>query len=152
MNIAQFLTDNRIPNEIIPHRTTFTASRLAQAVEEPGDFVAKTVVLKADGKYVLAVLPATYNVDMPLACEAFGCVHVELAHEDELASLFPDCELGAIPPFGSFYGMNTWVDSRLTADDHIVFEGQSHDEAIRLSYSSYRNIEEPRVGDISHHA
>jgi len=151
MNIREFLTRENIAFETIPHRPTFTASRLAEAVDERGDFVAKPVVLKADGKFVLAVLPASHKVDMLLARAAIGCEVLEIADEKELESLFPDCELGAMPPFGSFYGLKTWVDAQLAEDDHIVFEGQSHEEAIRLSYSSYQSVEAPLVAYISHH-
>ncbi len=152
MNIQQFLTEQAIDYEALPHRTTFTASRLADAVDEHGDFVAKTVVLKADGEYVLAVLPSTCSLEFSLARSELGCSHLELATEDELADLFPDCEVGVIPPFGSLYGLKTWVDSQLTEDDHIVFDGQSHDEALRISYTSYESIEDPRVADLSYHA
>ena len=151
MNIQQFLNEQSVDYESLPHRETFTASHLADALHEPGDYVAKTVVLKADGAYVLAVLPASYALELSLARSEIGCSTLELAHEDELGDLFPDCELGAIPPFGSLYGLQTWVDSRLAEDDHIVFEGQSHEEALRMSYSSYEAIESPLVGDLSHH-
>ena len=151
MNIHEFLTRENIPFEVIPHRATFTASSLAEAVDERGDYVAKQVVLKADGEFVLAVLPASHNVDMLLARDAIGCQTLELADEHDLESLFPDCELGAIPPFGTFYGLKTWVDAQLAEDDHIVFEGQVHNEAIRLTYSSYYDAENPMVGYISHH-
>ena len=80
---------------------------------------------------------------------AFELAVLELATEDELADLFPDCEVGVIPPFGSLYGLQTWVDSRLTEDDHIGFDGQSHDQALRVSYSSYEAIKDPRVADLA---
>jgi Ala-tRNA(Pro) deacylase len=151
MNIHEFLTREDVEYETITHQPTFTASHLAQSVDERGDLVAKTVVLKADGEYVLAVLQASHDVDMLLAQKALGCKELELATEDELASLFPDCEVGAVLPFGSLYNLKTWVDSQLAEDDHIVFEGQTHDEAIRLSYDSYREIEDPSSAYISHH-
>lgn len=152
MNIQQFLTEQDIDYDALPHRVTFTASRLADALHEQGDSVAKTVVLKADGEYVLAVLPSTYSLDLSLARLEFGCSELELATEDELADLFPDCEVGVIPPFGSLYGLQTWVDSRLSEDDHIVFDGQSHDQALRISYSSYEAVEDPRVADLASRA
>ncbi len=151
MNIIQFLNEQAVDYESLPHRTTFTASHLADALHEPGDYVAKTVVLKADGEYLLAVLPSSYNLELTLARSEIGCDSLKIAHEDELPSLFPDCEVGAIPPFGSLYGLQTWVDSRLAEDDHIVFDGQSHNEALRMSYASYEALESPLVGDLSHH-
>lgn len=151
MDIHEFLNRKNIEYETINHQPTYTASNLATSVDERGDFVAKTVVLKADGEYLLAVLQASHDLDMFLAQEAFGCQELELATEDELASLFPDCETGAVLPFGSLYNLKTWVDSQLAEDDHIVFEGQTHDEAIRLTYDSYRKIEDPATAYISHH-
>ena len=151
MNIQQYLTENDVDYEALPHREAFTASRLANILHEPGDYVAKTVLLKADGEYVLAVLPASYILELSLASAEIGCECLELAHEDELADLFPDCEVGAVPPFGSLYGLKTWVDSRLAEDDHIVFDGQSHHEALRMSFASYQALEDPLVGDLSSH-
>ncbi len=151
MNIRQYLNDHSIEFESVPHRETFTASTLADALHEPGDFVAKTVVLKADGEYVLAVLPSSYTLALLLAQSEIGCDRLELAHEDELEDLFPDRELGAVPPFGSFYGLRTWGDSRLAEDEYIVFDGQSHEEALQMSYSSYEAIESPLIGDLSSH-
>lgn len=151
MNLQEYLTDHTVEYETLPHRTTFTASHLADALHEPGDYVAKTVVLKADGEFVLAVLPASHNLELSLVREEMGCLELELAHEHEFAHLFPDCELGAMPPFGSLYGLRTWVDSRLAEDDHIVFDGQTHNEAVRMSYSSFEELEDPMVADLSHH-
>ena len=151
MNIQQYLSDHTIDYEMLPHRTTYSASHLADAVHEPGDYVAKTVVLKADGEYVLAVVPASHELELSLARMEIGCEHLELAQERELGRLFPDCELGAMTPFGSLYGLRTWVDSRLAEDDHIVFDGQTHTEALRMSYASFEKLEDPVVADLSHH-
>lgn len=149
MNVKQFLSQSRRPFEVIDHPTTFTAQAVAQAVHVPSDEVAKTVILKAGGRYVMAVLPASHRVHFRKAAAALKADGVLLADETEFARLFPDCERGALPPFGSQYGLATLVDESLTHDDEIVFEGNNHHEAVRMSYDDYAALEKPTVADIS---
>ena len=151
MNTEEFLQSRGVDYESLPHASTYAASHLASALHEPGDYVAKTVVLKADGQYVLAVIPSSYNIELELARFEIGCEPLAFAHEEELADLFPDCELGAIPPFGSLHDLTTWVDSRLTEDDYIVFETESHHDAVRISYADFEDLEQPRVADLASH-
>ena len=151
MKVEELLRQNGVWFEAIPHRTTFTAQRTAEAVHVTGDEVAKTVVLKADDRYVLAVLQATRNVDLERARTALGVKATRLATERELATLFPDCELGALPPFGSRYGLTTLVDEPLTHDAQVVIEGNSHDMAIRMNYADFARLERPRVAAFSYH-
>lgn len=151
MNVAEFLSRQRVPFELLPHRTTHTAQRLAQALDVPGDNVAKSVVLKADGRFVLAVLQATHTVDLAMAGQALGAKTVTLAKEDDVIDLFGDCEPGAIPPFGSSYGLETIVDEALTHDEYIVFETNCHDEAVSMHYRDYERLEHPQVASFSHH-
>ena len=122
MNVQEFLNEYHVRYRPVLHRATFSAQRMADTLHVPGDHVAKAVVLKVDGEYVLAVLQATQYVDLPLVRAALKAQSVELADEKELSELFVDCDLGAIPPFGSRYGMETLVDESLTHDKLIVFE------------------------------
>jgi Ala-tRNA(Pro) deacylase len=124
---------------------------MAHVLHLPGEFVAKTVVLHADDQFVLAVLPATHYVDLPMTRAALGSNSVKLALEQELGNRFPDCELGAIPPFGSEYGMETLVDEALTHDETIAFEGNSHEEAFCMQYTDFEQIEQPHVAEFSRH-
>lgn len=151
MNVQEILKERGVEYTVIAHPSTFSAQRMAQAVDKPGDAVAKTVVLKADGDYVLAVLQATHVVDVAKVCSLVGAKVVSLVEEPELAKLFPDCDLGAVPPFGSHYGLKTIVDRPLAERDVIVFEGNHHEEAIQTAYSDYERLEAPIVGDFSHH-
>lgn len=145
MKVQEFLSEEGVPFNALEHPTTFSAQRMAHSLDVPGDNVAKTVVLKVDGEHVLIVLQATRQVDLAMVRDVLNAEHVELAPEKELAVLFSDCELGAIPPFGSRYGVKTFVDRSLTEDEYIVFEGNSHDEAISMRYFDFDNIEHPQI-------
>lgn len=151
MNVREFLEQRRVEFGATPHRTTFSAQHLANCLGVPGDYVAKTVVLHVDGRPVLAVLQATHDIDFERARKALAAQSIELAPESELGDLFPDCEFGAVPPFGSEYGLPTIVDEALTHDDYIIFDGNRHTEAISMSYSDFAAIEHPRVATLSRH-
>jgi Ala-tRNA(Pro) deacylase len=116
-----------------------------------GSEVAKTVLLRADRgfQYVVAVLPAPRHVDLDRVATALGRSKLELATEVEIAEHCPDCEMGALPPFGSQYGMPTIVDEALAEDEEIVFEGNTHHESIRMRFADYRRLEQPLIARIS---
>ena len=152
MNVQQFLATNRVSFQPMRHRPTFTAQQTAQAVHVRGDEVAKTVVLRADGKYVLAVLQATHKIDLKRLRDTLAARSVDLAAEQEFRTMFPDCEVGALPPFGSQYGLKTIVDEPLTRDPQIVIEGNTHDEAIQMRYDDYARLEQPQVAAFTVHA
>lgn len=146
MRLDEFLAGQRVPFTRMAHRPAYTANRVAQALHVPGKEVAKAVVVKTGGGHALAVLPSTCRVDLDRLGRDLGEARVGLATEDEVERLFPDCERGAVPPFGSLYHMPTVVDESLAADEEIVFEGQNHEEAIRMTYRDYVAVEHPRVG------
>lgn len=148
MNIAEFLRQEQVEFDLIPHRDTYNAQTMAQTLHVSGHHVAKTVLLRADeGKaFVVAVLPASRSIDLQLASQLLGGRRLELATEQEVAEHCSDCELGALPPFGSHYGMMTIVDASLDEDEEILFEGNTHHESIRMLFQDYRQIEQPVVG------
>jgi Ala-tRNA(Pro) deacylase len=151
VKVQQFLDSRGISFEMLPHEPTFSAQRMAQAVHVSGDNVAKTVLLKADGQFVLAVLPATHQIHLEMAREALAAHLLELADEDELAKVFSDCEVGAVPPFGTQYGIETLVDASLAEDDEIVFEGNAHRQAFRMKYRDFEDLENPQVAVFGYH-
>lgn len=108
--------------------------------------MAKSVLVRTPHGYLLAVLPATHRVDLNQLKQELGEETVELAAEDEAEQLFADCERGAMPPFGSIYKLPSVVDQTLSKDEEIVFEGQTHEEAIHMRYQDYASIEHPRMG------
>lgn len=147
MNVQEFLAGRRVTYDAISHRDTYDAQRLAQVLHVPGQEIAKTVLLRADGgyTYLVCVLPATKTIDFEKVSAALGGSRVELATEVEIMQHCPDCEFGTLPPFGSQYGMKTLVEESLTSDDEIVFEGNNHHEAIRMRYEDFQAIEQPLV-------
>jgi Ala-tRNA(Pro) deacylase len=151
MNVREFLDAECVPFEVLPHHSTYTAQHLAHTLDVPGDNVAKTVLLNVDNELVLAVLPATHQVSVSMLQDCLPAGSVELATEEELMEVFPDCERGVAPPFGKQYGLVTIVDRSLADDEHIVFEGNSHTEAIYLRYHDYARIEQPRIESFTTH-
>jgi len=147
MNVATFLKEQACRFERMPHHPTYSAQRLAQALHVPGREVAKTVLLRANGghQFVVAVLPASKNIDFVQTSKLLGKGPVQLATELEIAAHCPDCDFGVLPPFGSRYGMKTIVDSTLSDDDEIVFEANTHEEAIRMKFDDFCQLEDPLV-------
>jgi Ala-tRNA(Pro) deacylase len=148
VHIEQYLTNKDVWFEMILHRPTFTAQAAGRAMHVPSTEVAKSVLIKAD-QYLLVVVPAYAHVDFVALREELDADDVILVHESELIKHFPDCELGAVPPFGSLYGMRTMIDESLTHETEIIFCGNRHREAIRMQFHDYRDIERPQVAAIA---
>jgi Ala-tRNA(Pro) deacylase len=146
MRLDDFLTQCQAPYRRLHHEPVYTANRIAQILHVRGKEMAKSVLVRTSSGYVVAVLPANYRIDLEQLCHDLGDVDVELACEDEMEQLFPDCERGAVPPFGSLYHLTTMVDESLAEDKEIVFEGPNHEEAIGMAYQDYAMLEHPRLG------
>ena len=151
MNLATFLQDKKVPYETLRHPPAFTAQELAAAEHVTGNRVAKVVVATAGEKFYMLVLPASYNVRFDRLARVLGSKDCRLATEDELTKLFPDCELGAMPPFGRQYGLETLVDTHLAECPDIVFEAGHHDESIKMRWPDYEALEKPRVVEFAEH-
>jgi Ala-tRNA(Pro) deacylase len=147
MNIEQFLKSCGIHFEVVSHPVSYRASELAQALHESSKSVAKTVLLHANHGFadVVAVLPADVQVDLAKAGQMLGGAEVALATEEDVSRRCPDCERGVLSPFGSQYGMRTIVDQSLAQDD-VIFEGQTHDRAIRMKFQDFQRLENPLIG------
>jgi Ala-tRNA(Pro) deacylase len=143
--LKEFLDSNNIKYVTISHSLAYTAQDIAASAHIPGRELAKTVIVKIDGKMSMAILPASDKIELDLLKEAVGSSKVELASEQEFEDLFPGCEIGAMPPFGNLYGMQVFVDENLTEDTEIVFNAGSHTELIRLSYKDYERLVKPSV-------
>ena len=131
------------------HSIAYTAQEIAASVHVKGKEMAKTVMIKLDGKMAMAVLPASHQVDFERLKGASGTQDATLATEKEFKDLFPGCDIGAMPPFGSLYGMNVFVSRALTQDKEIAFNAGSHYELIRLAYKDFERLVNPRIGDFS---
>lgn len=147
MNIKAFVNSHRIDFHVYEHQETSHAQHLAQSLHIPGASIAKTVLLRANGgfKYLLLVLPASEQIDLEKLSKAIGGTHVRLATELEDSDHCPDCELGILPPFGSRINADALVDETLTKHEDLFFQGDSHQEAIRLRYSDFYRLEHPMV-------
>jgi len=151
MRVIEFLGKSGVDYEVTEHRPTFTAQRMAAEEHESGKYVAKSVIIKADGKFVMCVLSACYKVDLNALKAQLGAKSVELADESDIAKIFDDCAVGAEPPFGNLYDLPTVIDKTLEKDDHILFQGGTHEKAIRMSMEDYRKLVKPKVLEFSYH-
>jgi len=148
MHIEQYLANQGVWFETILHRPTYTAEAAARAMHASPTEVVKGVLIRAD-EYVVAVVPAYTHVDLVAVRKALDADDVLLVHESDLIKHFPDCEPGAVPPFGSLYDMASIVDESLAEQPDITFCGNRHGEAIRMRYQDYCRLEQPRVASIS---
>jgi Ala-tRNA(Pro) deacylase len=144
IRLKNFLDEKRIPYSVLTHTTAYTAQGAAVTMQISGKELAKTVVLWAGKEMILAVLPAPNHVRLDTLATEVG-ESLRLATEQEFSSLFPDCELGAMPPFGSLYNLPVYVDESLAADEAIVFNAGTHRDAIRIRYEDFVRLAKPRV-------
>ncbi len=143
--LKAFLDENNVKYVTIKHSSAYTAQEIAASAHVAGKEFAKTVIIKIDGKMVMAVLPASYQLNFKLLHEIFGTQQVTLATEAEFKYAFPDCEVGAMPPFGNLYDMEVFVAESLAEDENIAFNAGNHTEMIKLSYADFEHLVHPRV-------
>ena len=145
--LQEYLDDRRVRYVSLKHSPAFTAQEIAASAHIPGQELAKTVVVKIDGKMALVVLPAIEMVRMNHLRAETGASEVSLASEEEFRDRFPDCEVGAMPPFGNLYGMDTFVEESLTRDEEIAFNAGSHKELFRMAYKDFQGLVKPKSGE-----
>lgn len=143
--IREFLDEKGVKYIALSHSPAYTAQEIAALVHVPGKEMAKTVIISMADRLAMVVLPASKRVSFDELRRVVGSPDVRLAHEDEFAKHFPDCEVGAMPPFGNLYGFDVYVDPALTEDAEIVFNAGSHTELIRMAYADFERLVEPRV-------
>ena len=143
--LKEFLDGHNVEYITISHSPAYTAQRIAELTHIPGKDLAKTVIVKLDGNFAMAVLPASHKVDLDYLKRGASADNVEVASEAEFKDLFPDCEVGAMPPFGNLYDMDVYVAEKLTDDDEIAFNSGSHTELVKLSYEDYEKLVSPKV-------
>jgi Ala-tRNA(Pro) deacylase len=143
MHIGDYLSEQRIDFEWLPHPPAYTAQKRAKYLRVSGKHVAKSVLLIGPGGYLLAVLPATHQIDTRALAEQLGSP-VRLANDREIADVFHDCQWGVVPPFGTRYGISTLLDESIGVDDPIVLETHNQFEAIRLRCRDFERLEKPR--------
>ncbi|GIV46117.1 MAG: deacylase [Ignavibacterium sp.] len=150
--LRSYLDENNIKYITIKHSPAFTAQEIAAVTHIPGKNLAKVVMINVKGKLAMAVLPASYKVNVEELKEQLGTDAVKLAHEKEFMNLFPDCEVGAMPPFGNLYGMDVYVAKALTEDEYIYFNSCTHTELIQMQYKDFEKLVQPKVLEFAHPA
>ena len=147
--LKEFLDGQRVKYVVIRHSPAYTAQEIAASAHVRGRELAKTVIVRMADSLAMAVLPASGKVDVARLSEASGVADVRIATEEDFRSAFPECEVGAMPPFGNLYGMDVYVDERLSEDAEIAFNGGTHSELIRLAYKDFARLVQPKVARIA---
>lgn len=143
--IKEFLDQNNIKYVSIKHSRAYTAQEIAASAHIDGKKIAKTVVLKVDGKLVFTVLPATYKIDFDMLKEEMGFENIRLANEQEFKDKCPGCEVGAMPPMGNLFSVDTYVAASLVEDSEIAFNAGNHTELIKMQYTDFEEIVKPKI-------
>jgi Ala-tRNA(Pro) deacylase len=143
--LKEFLESQHVPYSSIQHPLAYTAQETAEAAHVPGCELAKTVMVELDGKVAMVVVPATRKIVTQDLREVTGAARVRFASEEQFKSLFPDCEIGAMPPFGNLYGIEVFVAPALAADKEIAFNAGTHLEVVRMAYADFERLVHPKV-------
>jgi Ala-tRNA(Pro) deacylase len=147
--LTEFLDREHVKYVTLTHSEAFTAQETAESAHVSGKEMAKTVVVYLDGKMAMAVLPADQKIAMSELRELTGGARARFATEDEFKDFFPDCEIGAMPPFGNLYGMDVFMAARLKEDEQIAFNAGSHTELIRMPLRDFERLVKPTIANFS---
>lgn len=143
--LKSYLDENKIKYVTVVHSLAYTAQEIAASAHLRGKGLAKTVLIKVDGKLAITVLPASYKIEFDLLKKALNSNGVRLANEQEFKDKFPGCEVGAMPPFGNLYGLQTYVAASLVEDEEIAFNAGTHTELIRMQYRDFEKLVNPVI-------
>jgi len=149
--LEAYLRENKVPFQVQHHPKAFTAQEIAASEHIPGKMLAKVVIVFADGKMAMLALPAPFRVDLAKASALLGAKEVRLAREEEFAAAFPDCEVGAMPPFGNLYGLPVYIDACFPPAQDFFFQAGNHHEVVRMRYQEYERLVKPVVGEFCLH-
>lgn len=146
--LKDYLNSNDVRYVTISHSPAYSSQEIAEAAHVSGNELAKTVMIKVGGELAMAVLPGSRTVNFDKLSAGLGAT-VEMATESEFEDCFPDCEIGAMPPFGPLYGLDVYVDPTLAEDEEIAFNAGSHSELIRLAFADYERLATPKFIDFT---
>jgi Ala-tRNA(Pro) deacylase len=149
VRLKTYLEENGVDYQVLYHPRVYTAQEVAAVQHVSGKELAKVVMMKVDNELAMMVLPASCMLDMDKLKRLFQGRRTKLALEEEFQGLFPDCEIGAMPPFGNLYDLQVYVDTALAEQPHIVFQAGSHVETISMAYSDFANLVQPEVADFA---
>ena len=148
-SLHAYLNRERVHYDVLPHPAAFRALTVAQMLKTPEKEMAKVVIVKVDTRFVMTALPASWKVDLHRLKAVFVSHSVRLATEDEITGLFPDCELGAMPPFGNLFGIPVWVDDALGRESETVFNAGNHRETVHMAYADFVRLAKPSFGALT---
>jgi Ala-tRNA(Pro) deacylase len=149
--LRDFLDSHHIKYLVISHSLAYTAQGVAALAHVSGKRLAKTVIVKIDGILAMAVIPASYHVDLERLRKLTGARAVEIATEAEFKDAFPDCETGAMPPFGNLYDMPVYADLSLADNEEITFSAGTHRELVRMDWDDMLRLVNPTVDALTYH-
>lgn len=149
--LAAYMQANQVPFKTQRHRMAYTAQDVAASERLSGEVMAKVVIVIADGEIVMLVLPADHRVDLTKVSAALNVSELWIANEQDFTDRFPDCEIGAMPPFGNLYDLPVYVDKRLTHDETIFFQAGTHTDTMSMAYSDFERLVKPKVIDLATH-
>ena len=148
--LREFLDSHNVKYLVVSHSIAYTAQGIAALVHLSGKKLAKTVMVRIDGQLAMAVVPASFHVDLDLLRTAAGVQTVEIATEQEFKDAFPDCETGAMPPFGNLYGMAVYADASFSENEEITFNAGTHRELVRMAWADVVRLVNPKVVNLTH--
>jgi Ala-tRNA(Pro) deacylase len=143
--LKDFLDEHQVKYVVITHSRAFTTQEVAALTHIPGKEIAKTVIVDIDGETAMAVVPGSQKVDLALLRDALGAERVTLVKESAFRDRFPECDPGAMPPFGNLYGMPVYVADSLTEDEEIAFNAGSHEQLVKMAYRDFERLVQPKV-------
>ena len=149
VKLKEYLDNNNVDYEVSPHKEVFTAQELAACLHIPGKVMTKVVMIKVDGKDVMTVIPACRRINISKLKEMFKSEEVRIEEEEEFKNIFPECDVGAMPPFGNLYGIDVYVDSSLADDEYIMIQGGNYREVVRLKYEDFARLAKPQVQEFT---
>ena len=145
IKLKKYLDSKNVDYEITHHKVVYTAQELAECLHVPGKVMTKVVMIKAGEKDVMTVMPACRKVDVQRLKEIFKLDDVRIEKEEEFMNLFPECDVGALPPLGNLYGLDVYMDSSLTDDEYILIQTGDNKEAVRIKYEDFARLVNPKV-------
>jgi Ala-tRNA(Pro) deacylase len=148
--LKEYLDQNQIKYVTIKHSVAYTAQEIAASAHIKGKELAKTVLVKINGKMAMCVCPASCKIDFEQLKKTLGAENIRLANEMEFKDKFPECEVGAMPPFGNLYGVEVFVSNNLAEDEEIAFNAGTHTELVQLSYKDFEKLVKPKVIQFSY--
>lgn len=149
--LEQFLQAHNVRFDTVTHEHSVTTLDAARRAHLSSHDVAKTVMVKVDGKLAMAVMPANEWLNLENLRKASGARSVSLASESEFSDRFPECEIGAMPPFGNLYGLDVYAADTLSHEHSIAFNAGNHHELVRMGWSDYERLVHPRIMSMTRH-